>query len=495
MGCCLSKKKVVPKSLQAVLVHKTEESSSIYLSIRPEAFISLKQGDIHTQFQFTKLLGVGAYGRVHRVVHRTTGLVRAVKTVRKERAAKDLIEGPVYSNEIDILRVMNHPNVLKMHEFYEDSRSYHMVTELVTGGELFEVIVSSSQLSEQIAAHFFRQILSAVCYLHASGVVHRDLKPENLLLDAPSASATLKVIDFGSAAFYTPGQRFTKRHGTANYVAPEVLARNYDEMCDMWSCGVILYILLSGKPPFTGNNDTEILEVVKKAQYSFESALWRDVSNSAKHLISMLLQYNPRDRVTARQALDHEWLQVSLKETVSSRSLLLPGVLSSLRQFRVAQKLQHAVMTFIVTQTAVDKDSRELALTFQRLDCNGDGRISTEELLAEYQKLMGPVEAQEEVAWIMQQVDIDHSGYIDYSEFIMATSKRDALVNRSNLEQCFKCFDSDGNGMISSGELKAILGNPQSDHDIWAMLIAEVDANGDGMIDFAEFKDMMMRIH
>jgi calcium-dependent protein kinase len=495
MGCLQAKqKRTRPEYLPVSYGCNAEETSAITLAIRPEAFISLNHANLLDEYEFTKVLGVGNYGKVQRAIHKSSGLVRAVKTINKAKVGKELRDGATYSNEINILRVMNHPNVLKMFEFYEDPVDLHIVTEYMAGGEFFDFVVETRYLSEPIAAHFFRQLISAVCYIHSIGVMHRDLKPENLLLDSVSPSATLKVIDFGTATFFTPGQKFTKQFGTAYYIAPEVLARSYNESCDMWSCGVILYILLCGRPPFNGRSESEIIESVTHGRYSLGAGLWSNVSSSAKDLISKLLQRNPDKRLTARQALDHEWIVNASRESMSSRAPLLTEVLISLGQFRVSQKLQHAVLTFIVTQTSNQKDMQELMVTFQKLDSNGDGRISREELLEEYERRMGAVEARQEVAWIMKQIDIDNSGYIEYSEFVMAVSKKEALVNRQNLELCFRSFDTDGNGKISSGELKAILENGiPTENDTWTQLIEEVDANKDGVIDLDEFKDMMMR--
>jgi len=484
MGCFQSKKRIIPKTIHATSTHKSEDVTTITLPIKPGTFIALRKGNVSEEYEFIKLLGVGSYGKVHKAIHRITGEVRAVKTVRKTGSPKDHSDEAGSICEVDILRVLNHPNIMKLYEYYEEPRNLQIVTEFVAGGEFFDFIVASKRLSEPIGAHFFRQLLSAVCYIHSLGIVHRDLKPENLLLESSSMTATLKLIDFGTACFIRPGQKLSKQYGTAYYIAPEVLARSYDEMCDIWSCGVILYILLSGRPPFYGKNDAEILEAVKRGKYTFSSPIWNCVSPLAKDLITRLLQYDPSDRLTAREAMDHEWFQTSSRQASSSRAPVLSEVLTNLGQFRASQKLQHAVLTFIVTQIAVRQDMQHFISTFQKLDSNGDGRISKQELYDEYSKIMGEAEAQDEVEWIMKQVDVDSSGYIDYSEFVMAVSKKEALINKTNLETCFKSFDADGNGTISSSELKTILGNGSiNDSDVWTRLIAEVDANGDGVID------------
>ena len=187
---------------------------------------------------------------------------------------------------------------MRLYEFYEDEKYYHLVTEHIEGGELFDFIIKSKMLTEPIAAHFMRQLLSAVSYCHANNIVHRDLKPENLLLDQESATATLKIIDFGTSTFHkSTDPMMTKRYGTAYYIAPEVLQKDYTEKCDVWSCGVILYILLCGKPPFYGRQDKEILKRVHRGEYSLKGQVWDSISSSAKRLIARMLDYNPKTRI------------------------------------------------------------------------------------------------------------------------------------------------------------------------------------------------------
>lgn len=155
-------------------------------------------------------------------------------------------------SEVSVLKSIDHPNIIKLFELYQDDTNYYLITEHCQGGELFERIKSAENFSEKEAADYMKQILSAVYYCHERQIVHRDLKPENLLFDQKKQNANIKVIDFGTSRKFDPTKKLTKRLGTPYYIAPEVLKKNYDEKCDVWSCGVILYILLCGYPPFNG---------------------------------------------------------------------------------------------------------------------------------------------------------------------------------------------------------------------------------------------------
>ena len=158
---------------------------------------------------------------------------------------------------------MDHPNILRMYEFYEDNCNYHLVTEICTGGELFDRIVEQEHLSEKYCAEIMEQVISGVNYCHQKNIVHRDLKPENLLLLNKKPNSPIKIIDFGTSQAFDPTKKMKARLGTPYYIAPEVLNKKYNEKCDVWSCGVIMFVILSGYPPFQGGTDIEILTKVK----------------------------------------------------------------------------------------------------------------------------------------------------------------------------------------------------------------------------------------
>jgi calcium-dependent protein kinase len=467
--------------------------SSDKIQIRPSTFILHKTNLIQQDYELGPILGSGAYGSVRTAVHKASGQERAIKTVKKEKLSKSMQSQGRFFAEIEILRQIDHPNILRLFEFYEDKKSYHLVTEILKGGELFEFIVASGQVTEKIAAHFMRQILFAVNYCHKRGIVHRDLKPENLLLERRAPNATLKVIDFGASALHEDESVPLKvRFGTSYYIAPEVLKRNYSEKCDIWSCGVILYILLAGRPPFGGRNDQEILERVRKGKYSLEGPEWNAVSDTAKTMVRKMMTVNPSLRYSAEEALKDNWLTESLASSVERP---LTSIVEKIKEFRATEKLQHAVLAFITSQLVSKEETKQMADTFLAIDTNRDGKLSREELRNEFLKTMCQEEAEFEVEKIFSQVDMDQNGFIDYSEFLVATLQKDNLMSKRNLEAAFNAFDRDGSGAISASEIKSILAaNTNSTDNVWNKIIENVDQNGDGQIDLKEFKDMMLKI-
>ena len=267
-------------------------------------FITEQNCQLRDNYEVKELIGEGAYGSVRKITHRLTGEDRAVKILSKKNL-KSEEELKAMLTEVSILKSLDHPNILKIHETYQDKFSYFIVTELCSGGELFDRIASQRILSEALAAEYTRQILSCLIYCHDRHIAHRDLKPENFLLDSVSPGANLKLIDFGAAAICNPGEYLTRNIGTCYYIAPEVIDMRYNEKCDVWSAGAVLYVMLSGSPPFEGNKDEEIMNNVKKGRYFFNGRDWDGISSEAKDLIRKMMTVNVNSRISAKDALNH----------------------------------------------------------------------------------------------------------------------------------------------------------------------------------------------
>jgi len=211
-------------------------------------------------------------------------------------------------NEVLILKKMENPYIIKLYDIFDTDTVLYLVMELVTGGELFDRIVEREQYSQENAKQVMRQLFPAIEYFHSLGIVHRDLKPENLLLENDTEDTNIKVTDFGLSRVYNHDMIMQTACGTPGYVAPEVLeCKGYDKEVDMWSAGVIMYILLCGYPPFYSENEPELFESIMQANYSFHSPYWDHISEEAKDLINHLLVVDPTERLTATEAIHHPW--------------------------------------------------------------------------------------------------------------------------------------------------------------------------------------------
>lgn len=254
-------------------------------------------------------LGLGQFGIIRECSDKLTGEVLACKSIAKERlATQDDVRSVKLEIEI-MTKLSGHPNVVNLKAVYEEEHYVHLVMELCAGGELFHRLEKYGRFSEFEAQDLFRHLMQVVVYCHDKGVVHRDLKPENILLATTNSSSALKLADFGLATYIKPGQHLHGTVGSPFYIAPEVLVGGYNQAADVWSAGVILYILLSGMPPFWGKTKSMIFDAVRAADLWFPSDPWDCISASAKDLIGAMLCVDPSQRLTASQVLVHPWMK------------------------------------------------------------------------------------------------------------------------------------------------------------------------------------------
>jgi len=258
------------------------------------------------KYEITEELGRGAFSIVKLAIDKETGQKFAVKIINKTTIGQDMSR---LATEISILKQVDHPNVIVLKETVDTKNCLFIITELVTGGELFDKIVELGSYSESKAASVIRKMVSAIGYLHGKGIVHRDLKPENLLLKDDKDITEIKIADFGLSKIVETKLMMQTACGTPGYVAPEILqTKGYDKEVDLWSIGVIAYILLCGFPPFYNDNIAELFEQIMKAEYDFPHEYWHTISAEAKDFVRKLLVVDPKERMTADEALKHPWL-------------------------------------------------------------------------------------------------------------------------------------------------------------------------------------------
>jgi calcium-dependent protein kinase len=282
----------------------------------------------------------------------------------------------------------------------------------------------------------------------------------------------------------------TTKAGTPYYVAPQVLAGKYDQASDLWSLGVVMYVLLCGYPPFYGDTDADVLAKVRLGNFSFNAADWKSVSDDAKGLIRHLLKMNPKDRYTGEQALNHVW--VRNKAPKAKDVDLQSSLVDNLRGFRSQNKLNKAALHVIASQLG-ESQIKNLRETFIALDGNGDGLLTAAEMKEGLQKC-GLKEIPADLQQIMKDVDSDGSGVIDYTEFLAASLDKAVYMAEDICWQAFRIFDRNGDGKISTDEIKSVLTDDgvsaSAARDI-AEIMQDIDKNGDGEIDFMEFMAMM----
>ena len=456
----------------------------------PSTFVRANEHPFIHVYKLGASLGAGHTGEVCRCVHRDSKEERAVKVFRRRTLGGNGTRGTRKAQEIEILRTVDHPNIVRVYEYFEEPKWIYLVLEYCKGQPLQQKIDARQQFSEQSVALILRQVLLVATYLHDKGIIHRDLKPDNVILEEIEESLQVKIVDFGAATFFEVRRPTHGSHGTLYYTAPEVLGEGYDEKCDVWSCGVMMYVLLCGKLPFEGTTDELVIEKIRAHTYSVTGGVWNSISPEAVELLKAIFT-NASARISAKETLQHPWFAKHCPNSQLPKQVLADS-LQNIRAFRSATTLKDAVLTFITTQTLSSKDTRDMREVFARIDTNGDGKISKEELVTVYSELMSDTEAKEIVDLIMREVDTDGSGFMDYTEFLKAGMDQKQLLSMKNLERAFSLFDRDGSGTISIAEIRKVLASgSEEDESIWASILSEADENGDGEIDVKEFEALV----
>ncbi|KAL0008193.1 hypothetical protein SO802_009695 [Lithocarpus litseifolius] len=450
--------------------------------------LQTRTGKFKEFFTLGKKLGQGQFGTTFLCVEKATGKEYACKTIAKRKLITHEDVEDV-RREIQIMHhLKGHPNVISIKEAYEDPMAVHVVMEICAGGELFDRIIKRGHYTERKAAELTRTIVGVVEACHSLGVMHRDLKPENFLFVNNQEDSLLKTIDFGLSIFFKPGERFSDVVGSPYYVAPEVLRKLYGPEADVWSAGVILYILLSGVPPFWAESEQGIFEQVLHGDLDFTSDPWPSISESAKDLVRKMLVRDPRRRPTAHDVLCHPWVQI---DGVAPDKPLDSAVLSRLKQFSAMNKLKKMALK-VIAESLSEEEIAGLKEMFKMIDTDNSGQITYEELKAGL-KRVGANLKESEIYDLMHAADIDNSGTIDYGEFIAATLHLNKIEREDHLFAAFSYFDKDGSGFITADEIQKACEEFGIEDVRLEDLIQEVDQDNDGTIDYNEFVAMMRK--
>ncbi|KAH9672988.1 calcium-dependent protein kinase 13 [Citrus sinensis] len=527
--------------------------------------------NIEDRYLVDRELGRGEFGVTYLCIDRDTRELLACKSIskRKLRTAVDIDD---VRREVAIMKHLpKNSSIVSLKEACEDDNAVHLVMELCEGGELFDRIVARGHYTERAAAAVTRTIVEVVQLCHKHGVIHRDLKPENFLFANKKENSPLKAIDFGLSIFFKPGaragiwkcgkvsigssvshtlvslfttslrivgERFSEIVGSPYYMAPEVLKRNYGPEIDIWSAGVILYILLCGVPPFWAESEQGVAQAILRGLIDFKRDPWPNVSESAKSLVRQMLEPDPKLRLTAKQVLgsfhlfydvfeclmfsvlpsmfffffvpdgghfenhipacsttvsldlhlyevtcaiviwfdiEHPWLQNAKK---APNVPLGDVVRSRLKQFSMMNRFKRKALRVIAEFLSVEEveDIKEM---FKKIDSDNDGVVSTDELKAGLRNF-GSQLAESEVQMLIEAVDTNGKGTLDYGEFLAVLLHLRRMANDEHLHKAFSYFDKDGNGYIEPNELRDALMEDGAD-----------DCTDDGLISYDEFVAMM----
>ena len=468
--------------------------------IRKEFFIREIEGNITQYYEVLKKIGEGGFSKVYKVKEKETGEIRAMKELNKSKIPnlKD------FKTEIKILAMLDHPNILRLFQVIEDSKNIYLIMELCSGGELCSRM-QNNHYKEKEAAKLMEQITSAVAYCHEKGICHRDLKPQNILFWNENPNSPVKIVDFGISKIYDPSlsslreefgnvknNKMTNMVGTIHYLSPEFIKGKYTEICDVWSLGVILYLLLCGFQPFNGVNKKEVLNNISSFKFSFPKENWNNISESAKNLIKSML-CPEKSRISAKDVFNSKWIKSRLKK---EKQNFISFNLDKIGEFRHFNKFKQSVLMFIASRLN-QEEYGEIPKIFKKINECKTGMITFEDfknfvINNQIEEIVGG-DDDEEIRHKFFGIDIDNNNRIDFTEFIAANMDKSIYSDNTKLKNAFDCFDLDKSGIITRENIIKILKIEKliDSKKVASDLIDPNDINKDGKIDFDEFCRLM----
>lgn len=421
-------------------------------------------------------------GVIMLATHRTTQTVRLILKIEKRESTYD---EQIFGN-IAILARLDHPNILKVDTLLCTNKANYVVSELFEGMRLVDYTNIAKMQSEAVVKRLALHILKGIAYSHSQNNLIRTLSILSILFFQGSSSVLmLKLIPLSSR------EKSTLRNlqnSLLMFTSPEALSGHFIDKSDIWSCGVILHLLLTNSVPFSGNNAEELKESIREGG-KFSAKKWGKFDSQAKLLISSMLAKDPRDRPTALECLAHPWLQ----DVTSSMPLVMPTALASLRKFKGGNPLKLAILTFIAMNTLSPDEKLPLQDVFLYINTSGNGIISVEELEAAFAKLHRAELCHGLAVTVLSVVDVDKNGTLDFSEFLLSVVDFKLLLQGKRLKTAFDLFDQDSSGSLTLEEFRTVL-KYQEKQETWERFMSEVDKDGNGLVDFSEFRKLVKMI-
>ena len=500
------KDKFLRKSKRSTtLVEKSKLSDKLFkaemsLTVKQDILVNEEKGNPSKKYKPKKMLGSGSFGCVYEAKNTIFGNTVAMKVIKKDK--ENELDEQEIRNEIDILKKLSHPNIVKIYEFYISENHYYIITEYCKEGELFSYI--KNKYTERQLAVLFYQVFSGLWYLHENKILHRDIKLENIMISGKEKDNStgeelfwVKIIDFGTAKIFEKNKKEKDVVGSSYYIAPEVLKQNYNEKCDTWSVGVILYMTLVGRAPFDGKDDEEIIKKINSVDYNKNEPRLVKHSPEVRDLVSKLLEKDTEKRYSAKEALEHPWFS-----KYGGRALFsnfneeeIKPFIDNLLNYSFNSKIQQLVIAFLVHNLPSTDSSILILKLFRYFNKSGNCKLSKEELVNGLYAYKPKEEVDKIIDHLFLLLDGDNDGFVEYEEFLRACIKKKQILTSTYLKYAFKFIDKEKTGTLNVQKIiNAFVTIPNKLIEaVFSNTLNSVDKDGDGIINFEEFQELMLK--
>ena len=443
----------------------------------------------------------GKFSDINLVENKISGNKGIMKTIYKSEKFSEK-EEEFLKKDLKTLTSLDHPNIINVFNFYSNEKSYSYITEYCNYGDLYKELLNNGAYDEKTTAYIMYQILSAINYYHKNKIINRSLSLENILISEKRNNLPIvKLSYFGTSIMAEKDAIQNQQLINSYYNAPEVLNKCYNEKCDIWSCGVIMYFLLTARPPFGGENNEEINAKILSGKYDITSPPFDKLSYNCIDLLQQLLCSRVYRRLSAERALNHPWFKENTSKLLFHQindENIIEKLITNLKNYKNISILQKISMAYLIHNYPQMKDVINAAKLFNRIDEDDDCKINQKELLEGLKIKYNTVVKQQDVEQIFQNLDINNNGYIDYEEFVSAAVNKKKFMNKNVLMLAFKFFDKNDSGEITFDEIEKMFKESVVDkkkvHESLQKIIKDVDLDVDGKITFEEFVVVMKKI-
>eukprot|EP00428_Durinskia_dybowskii_P016618 CAMPEP_0170213144 /NCGR_PEP_ID=MMETSP0116_2-20130129/6193_1 /TAXON_ID=400756 /ORGANISM="Durinskia baltica, Strain CSIRO CS-38" /LENGTH=545 /DNA_ID=CAMNT_0010463689 /DNA_START=54 /DNA_END=1691 /DNA_ORIENTATION=+ len=474
---------------QILVRAETASKALSHGSLCPVRLRMLPDVSLEDRYTIGPALGEGASGFVKLITEKSGKASRVLKTLELPNAAEREATDEIL-NEMDVYLRLDHPNICRLLEVCVEDDRCHLVMEHCFGNELFERWAAAGRYTEAQTLAAVSQMFHAVSYLHAHDICHRDLKLENWVYATAEPTSSLKLIDFGFSRVMHDDTPMTEVLGTVYYIAPEVLQASYDRKCDIWSMGVLVYMLLVGYPPigtFEDANSVVMHKILRGDPVTMDRE-WQEISENGQAFVLQLLRRDPQRRPDASRASEHRWIRQGGHTTLELCGEARNEVLDSMHSFASANLVKRVACCFMAYALSVD-ETQELEQQFKAFDRGNTGNIGLQDFVSAFTEHRNMCE--EKAKDVFRKLDLTGKYRINYSEFLAAACQSRFVASEDNIKAAFRRFDHDNTGFISLANFRAVFGDEFKGAKV-EDIFAQADINRDGLIEYDEFAHALL---